>query len=149
MKHTSKFLALLLVALAHTAHAQYSIDWYKISGGGGTSTNGQYSLSGTIGQQDASGAASSGNYSITGGFWSLYAVQTTGAPLLTITPSGNRAIISWPSPSTGFLLQTNGNISTTNWVNYTGSIVTNVPGTNNSVTINPPTGKLFFRLMHP
>src|ERR1017187_4895147 len=63
---------------------EYSIDWYKVSSGGGTSTGGVYSVSGTIGQPDASGAISGGNYSLTGGFWALYAVQTPGAPLLTI-----------------------------------------------------------------
>src|SRR5471030_636315 len=48
----SAALALLLSTIIFqpsTAHTQsYSIDWYKISGGGGTSTNGQYLLSGTI-----------------------------------------------------------------------------------------------------
>ena len=33
----------------------YSIDWYKIAGGGGTSTDGTYPVSGTIGQPDAGG----------------------------------------------------------------------------------------------
>lgn len=31
----------------------YSIDWFTIDGGGGTSTGGVYSVSGTIGQPDA------------------------------------------------------------------------------------------------
>jgi hypothetical protein len=120
----------------------YSIDWYKISGGGGTSSNGQYAVSGTIGQHDAGGPMTGGNYSVTGGFWSLFAVQTPGAPLLTITYSGNQAIVSWSPSITGWTLQTNGNLGTTNWVNYGGVI-------NNSVTISPLTGNLFFRLNHP
>ena len=33
----------------------YSIDWHKVAGGGGTSTGSFYSMSGTIGQADASG----------------------------------------------------------------------------------------------
>src|ERR1039458_5110991 len=70
----------------------YSIDWYKIAGGGGTSSNGQYTVSGTIGQHDASGVMTGGAYSLTGGFWALYAVQTPGAPLLTITYAANQAI---------------------------------------------------------
>jgi hypothetical protein len=145
--------ASLLLTLA--AHAQsYSINWYKIAGGGGASagTNGSnvYSISGTIGQQDASGSMSGGNYSLTGGFWSLIAlVQTTGAPSLSITKSGNSAIISWPYPSTGFFLQTNSILSKTNWSNYTGTIVTNGAGTSNSATITPPVGNLFFRLANP
>jgi hypothetical protein len=57
----------------------YSIDWYKIAGGGGTSSSGQYSVSGTIGQPDAGGAMTGGGYSLTGGFWSLISVvQTPG-----------------------------------------------------------------------
>ena len=43
-----------------------SVDWYKIAGGGGTSTGGTYQVSGTIGQPDASGAMTGGNYSLTG-----------------------------------------------------------------------------------
>src|ERR1035438_8471116 len=91
-----------LVLLTLTAHAQnYTIDWFKISGGGGTSTNGQYSLSGTIGQHDAGGPMTGGGYSLYGGFWALYAVQTPGAPLLTIElTTTNTAMVYWPSPST-------------------------------------------------
>ena len=131
----------LLVLAAFSAQAQsYSIDWYKVSGGGGTSTGGQYSLSGTIGQHDASGAMSGGNYSVTGGFWSLFAVQTPGAPLLIITRVGNQAIVSWDSSVTGWTLQTNNNLSTGTWGNYLGVVV------NNSATNSPPTGTVFFRL---
>ena len=45
----------------------YSVDWHKFSGGGGTSTNTQYSVSGTIGQPNA-GHMSGGNYALDGGF---------------------------------------------------------------------------------
>ena len=49
----------------------YAIDWFTIDGGGGmASTGGEYSMSGTIGQPDASVATmSGGSYSLTGGFW--------------------------------------------------------------------------------
>ena len=50
------------------AVAQYAIPWWKVAGGGGTSTNGQYSLSGTIGQPDAGGPLTHGQHSVTGGF---------------------------------------------------------------------------------
>ena len=123
----------------------YSIDWHKVAGGGGTSTGSVYSVSGTIGHADASGAMTgpvtgTNYYSLTGGFWSLYAVQTPGAPLLTITYAGNQAIVSWPSSVTGWTLQTNANLATPTWGNYFGQIV------NNSVTNAPPKGNLFFRL---
>ena len=122
----------------------YSIDWYKISGGGGTSTGGTYQVSGTIGQHDASGAMSGGNYSVTGGFWSLIqVVQTPGAPTLIITHIGSQAIVSWDPSATGWTLQTNNNLSTGTWGNYAGTVV------NNSVTNSPPTGNVFFRLKQP
>jgi hypothetical protein len=138
-----KILFLLLSLLVPTiSFAQsYSIDWYKISAGGGTSTGGVYTVSGTIGQPDASGAMSGGNYSVTGGFWALIqVVQTPGAPLLIITHVGNQAIVSWDSSATGWTLQTNNNLSTGTWGNYLGQVV------NNNATNSPPTGTVFFRL---
>ena len=135
-------LSLLWLALGARAQS-YSIDWYKIAGGGGSSSNAQYQLSGTIGQPDASGAMTGGNFSLTGGYWSLVAVQTPGAPLLTITYANHQAIVSWPSSVTGWTLQSNNKAGATNWVNYAGSVV------NNAVTISSPTGNQFFRLTHP
>ena len=64
-------LIILALAVLSARAPSYSIDWYKIAGGGGTSTGGVYSVSGTIGQPDASGAMTGGNYSVTGGFWSI------------------------------------------------------------------------------
>jgi hypothetical protein len=139
--------ALLLLAL--TAHAQsYSIDWYKVSGGGGTSSNGQYVLSGTIGQHDAGGPMTGGNYSLYGGFWALYAVQTAGAPLLSIElTTTNTAIVYWLSPSTGFNLQVNTNLATTNWFTPPQSVTDN--GTIRYILVNPPAGRGFYRLKSP
>ncbi|HWN96366.1 MAG TPA: hypothetical protein VNT99_15150, partial [Methylomirabilota bacterium] len=64
------WIALLgIISFLTSARAQsYSIDWFTIDGGGGTSTGGVYSVSGTIGQPDA-GTMSGGNYSLAGGFW--------------------------------------------------------------------------------
>jgi hypothetical protein len=145
-----KYLLLIVLLLASSAaYAQsYSIDWHKISGGAGTSTGGVYSVSGTIGQPDASGALTGGSFSVMGGFWSLIAVvQTPGAPLLTITRSGANVIVSWPSPSTGFLLQQNTNLATTNWTSFPGPVGDD--GTTKRATNSPATGNKFFRLISP
>src|ERR1039457_4541004 len=124
---------LALLSMASISSAQsYTIDWYKVSGGGGASTGGIYQVTGTIGQPDASGAMSGGNYAVTGGFWSLSAVQSPGAPLLTIPRIGNQAIVSWSPSVTGWTLQTNANLATPTWGNYLGASV------NNSVTNAPP-----------
>jgi hypothetical protein len=144
-KHSAS--AALFLAASFTALAQsYSIDWCKIAGGGGTSTGGVYSVSGTIGQHDASGAMAGGNYSLTGGFWSfLSVVQLPGSPKLTITlTTTNTTVVSWPSPSTGFALQHNSNLSTTNWV--TPAETVNDNGTIKYIIVAPPTGSRYFRL---
>ena len=144
-----KLFLLLGLLIPGTGFAQsYSIDWYKIAGGGGTSTGGTYQVSGTLGQPDASGAMTGGNYSLTGGFWSLIAVvQTAGLPNLTITFVGpNSVVVSWLDAGS-YTLQTNNNLNTSNWLGYGGTINT-VNGTN-SVTVTPPTGNLFFRLKQP
>jgi hypothetical protein len=139
--------AMVLLLTAVCAHSQpYTINWYKIAGGGGTSSGGVYSVSGTIGQHDAGGSMTGGSYSLTGGFWSLIGVvQTPGAPLLTITfdPQIPVVTISWPSSGGSFKLQTNGNLTTSNWVDYNDT-VTSAAGTN-SITAQP-NGNLFFRL---
>ena len=71
MKTQILILCLLTVAFCLSATAQSNtIDWYKVSGGGGTATRGVYSISATIGQPDASSAMSRGNYSVTGGNFS-------------------------------------------------------------------------------
>ncbi len=143
------FISLTLLLLA-PAVAQYSIDWHKISGGGGTSTGGVYSVSGTIGQHDATAnnALTGGSYSVTGGFWSLYAMQTPGAPLLSIRlTSTNTAMVFWPSPSTGFNLQMNTNVATTNWSSVAESIQDN--GAIKFIIVTPPAGNRYFRLKSP
>ncbi len=141
--------AVVLALSANSASAQsYSIDWFKISGGGGTSSNGQFTVSGTIGQHDAGGPMVGGNFSLTGGFWSLLSVvQTIGSPTLRIfLTSTNTAVVAWPTSASGFNLQQNTDLNTANWVSA-GSFF--VVGSEDQVVITPPTGRKFFRLVHP
>ena len=112
-------LALVVASTAISASAQnYSIDWFTIDGGGGTSSGGVYSLSGTIGQPDAGATMTGGQYTLVGGFWALpFAIQEPGTPLLAIEPFGpGQARISWSPNTPGFLLQENVNLNTANWV---------------------------------
>src|SRR5580765_1321498 len=139
---------LIQLGLSSMLGQTYSIDWHTIDGGGGTGTGGAYSVSGTIGQPDAGPAMSGGNFSITGGFWSLLAVQTPRAPLLTITLSStNTVMVSWPSPSTGFGLQQNPNLNTPNWTTPSETVTDS--GTNKFIIVNPPTGSRYYRLFKP
>jgi hypothetical protein len=152
MKNLIFFLALLIPTLSHAQ--AYSIAWYKVAGDGGASsgTNGSsvYSVSGTIGQQDAGNAMSGGNYSLTGGFWSLvFVVQTPGTPNLTIAQSDNSVIVSWPNTGS-YTLQQNSNLAApAAWATSGYPVTTNSPAGTNNVTITPPAGRLFFRLANP
>lgn len=146
-------LLLLLSTLIYqpsTAFGQsYSIDWFTIDGGGGTSTGGVFSVSGTIGQPDAGALMTGGNYALQGGFWAIQAVQTPGAPLLSIarTPT-NTVAVFWPSPSTGWVLQQNTNsVSSVNWSNVLTAPVDD--GTTKTLIVNPPAGNRFYRLFKP
>ena len=73
-----------------------------------------------------------GSYSLTGGYWALYAVQTPGLPNLTITYSGNSVLVSWPNTDAW---SANSSWTTTNGTNY--------------LNLTSPTGNLFFRLSNP
>jgi hypothetical protein len=136
---------LTFLAITISVRAQsYSIDWYKVSGGGGMSTGATYQVTGTIGQPDASGPMTGGNYSVTGGFWSLISVvPTPGAPPLAISHAGNAVTVYWQNVS-GWSLQQNSSVaSPASWSASSG--VTTANGTN-YLNLTSPTGNLFFRL---
>jgi len=144
----SWLLGAILCAFGSAASAQYSIDWYTIDGGGGTSTGGVYTVSGTIGQPDA-GSMSGGNYTLTGGFWSVVAaVQTPGAPRLRVFhTTTNTVVVAWPNPSTGFILQQNSDLNSASWTEV--STPATVVGDEKQLIINPPAGNRFYRLQKP
>jgi len=148
MKRLLCFSVLTLAATLCVRAQNYSIDWFTIDGGGGTSTGGAYSLSGTIGQPDA-GKMAGGNYTIDGGFWGLLAaVQTPGAPLLRIfLTATNSAVVAWPTAAGGFTLEQNGNLAGGPWSNVTNTV--NVVGSENQVIVAPPIGNKFYRLRSP
>jgi hypothetical protein len=144
-----KLILILTLLLPLGSHAQsYSINWLTIASGGGTSTGGVYTVTTTIGQSIAGGTMTGVYYAVTTGFWSPFAVQTPGAPVLSITLTAtNTAMVYWPSPSTGYSLQVNTDLTTTNWVAPPETVTDN--GTIKLIIVNPPTGKRFYRLQHP
>jgi hypothetical protein len=141
-------LAALLVGSQALLGQNFTLNWYKVVGGGGASTGGTYQVSGTIGQPDASGAMSGGQYSVTGGFWSLFAVQTPGAPYLWVMRTAtNTVCVWWAVSSTSWQLQATTNLVPTGSV-WTGrAYVTN--GANCVYIESPPSGNRFYRLYNP
>jgi len=141
---------LLHSAFCLCANAQsYSIDWWTVNGGGGGSTGGVYTVTGTIGQPDA-GAMSGGNYTLQGGFWGIVAaVQTPGAPVLTITRSNTTVVVSWPLPAEGWVLEWTNRVDGVSapWPQIPPPYQTN--GSNLQVTEPFPAGNRFYRLRKP
>ena len=139
----------LAVAVPLAARAQYSLDWATIDGGGGTSTGGVYSVTGTIGQPDA-GTMSGGTYTLAGGFWSLIAaVQTPGAPYLSVIRSNSAVVVSWPLPAEGWVLEWTNALPRVSspWPQLPPPYQTN--GANLQFTETLPTGNKIYRLHKP
>ena len=134
----------LLLPITKVNAQPYKLAWSNTKGGGGTHSNGRYTLSGTIGQPEA-GTLTNGRYALNLGFQRIIAVlQTPGAPLLTITRSGANVIVSWPSPSTGFALQQNSDLAPTAWSFFSGTVNSNA--TTLSITVPASPGNKFYRL---
>jgi len=145
-------LAILVIVLGRctVTSAEFALDWSTIDAGGGTSTGGVYAVSGTIGQPEATTTTLTGGpYSLAGGFWSIIAIPTPGAPLLSITLNSQLStiIVSWPSPSTGWYLQQNTDLNTANWVTPPENVADN--GTQKFIIVNPSLGNRFYRLHKP
>jgi len=74
----------------------------------------------------------------------------TSTPSPALKRSGNGMLVSWPSASAGWSLQQRPDLTTGSWSpsGYNGYGISD-DGTNKSLIITPPTGNLFFRLLHP
>jgi hypothetical protein len=140
----SRLLAatLLFGATVAVQAQRYNVDWFRVAAGGGTSTNTQFAVSGTIGQHDASGPMTDGRYSVTGGFW-----QTPGGPLLTVRYlSPNQIEISWVTPAVGcFALEQTGSLSAPIWT-AVPDVVSYASGVN-EVVVTISANAQFFRLV--
>ena len=59
-----------------TGSASYDLSWFTVDGGGAAfSTNGGYTLGGTLGQPDTGPVLANGGYTLAGGFWGGAAAQ--------------------------------------------------------------------------
>lgn len=138
--------ALLLLGSGLTqAQSNWSLVRASLVSGGGVCTNGPITLRATLGQPAAGGPLTGGGYSLTGGLLAeIAAVQTPGAPLLTITNSGGNIVLSWAGPATGYVLQQTTAISGGDWTEVNLTPVDN--GGRRSVTLAVAPGNRFFRL---
>lgn len=142
-------LAILLPAAGATAQTNYAILWWSVDGGGGDSGGGQYAVRGTLGQPEA-GTISGGSFTLTGGFWSLIsAVQTPGAPYLSVTRSNAVVVVAWPQSAEGWSLTYRTVLAggTNNWTPIPPPYQTNA--THYYVVEPNPAGNRFYRLQQP
>ena len=65
---------------------------------------------------------------------------------LNVSPS-NTLYFTWTSPTTGYLLQSNASLGTTNWVTLTNTPVT--AGSSNQIVLPAPASNVFYRLTLP
>jgi hypothetical protein len=138
-------LAALLPALPLAAQTNSS-DWYTISGGGGVSTGGVYTLTSVIGQP-AANQLSGGNYQVQGGFLAAVGlVQTAGMPRLSLSLTNGQARVSWPRPADGCALEKTTTLSGSPipWGGISGAYQTNAAEVFVLEPLTP--GKQFFRL---
>ncbi|MBP7948350.1 MAG: hypothetical protein KA004_01755 [Verrucomicrobiales bacterium] len=108
---------LCIILLTGSAAAQSGGPWdiksYTLDGGGGRSTGGDWKVTGTIGQADATASKSTGGVSaVQGGFWPG-TVAEPGGPVLTITrESATHVRLTWTAAAAGCTLQQSPNLQT-------------------------------------
>jgi hypothetical protein len=102
---TLRLVITCLLALPTLVLGQSNVGWFCIGAGGGQSASATYSVIGTAGQPNAHSLAG-GNYNLLGGFWAIMLTRPASeSPQLRIARTGEKIIVAWPAPSTGFELQ--------------------------------------------
>jgi hypothetical protein len=144
------FLGWLVLTPVLLRAQNYGVDWSTITGGGGTSTGGVYTLTSTISQPTTTRVNSS-DFTIDGGFWSIVAaIQEPGAPLLSIRlTETNTLVVSWSMTWPGFALLENRDLNPKNWAQVTTPpivVATSKTTVEKHVVVPTPTGKRFYRL---
>jgi hypothetical protein len=147
-----KHVFLFLTTAAGVCFAAFTLPWSTLDGGGGKSTGTSvggtvYTLTGTIGQFDATAAPTTGDgLSMNGGFWAAIVEPLfPDHPSLTITRLGNGdANLQWQSDAAGWQIETSTNL--VQWFDLGGPITT---AGSLTVTPVPSVPKQFFRLRNP
>ena len=134
----------LMVAMAGAQN--FSIDFFTIDGGGGTSTGGEYELTGTIGQSDA-GVLEAGEFSLIGGFWGISIIQGPPFSIQKLPDSSVR--VFWSAPGTGLFLEETSSLGApfpSSWAPLLTPYNTN--GMEISITIPASEAMKFYRLRY-
>jgi hypothetical protein len=114
----------------------------------GSKEEGGFIASATIYATTASKPSTNGWYAVASAADGSKLVLTGGmpqaAPELTITYFTNQVVLSWPSSFTGFSLQHNVDLSSTNWMTISNPVF--VVGDQNQVVVSSTNRNTFYRL---
>jgi hypothetical protein len=113
---------------------QFDISHSVVAGGGGTSTNANYKVDGTIGQATAGTAMSGGQFSQTGGFWAAESATPSVSPSPTPSPT--------PTPPPSNLQFSASNYTVNEGAGFIDITVTRTAETTATVTVDFETNDL-------
>lgn len=148
-------VAAIMLAACSDVFGQFTLVRHMIGGGGGVSVgvnppNGNYTVNVTLGDPLV-GSSQGGSYTLSSGFLSSPGDQQTpeDAPELLIALNGNRMVLSWALPATGWVLDRTSALvdAATSWTEVSASYQTN--NTHVLVTIPMSAEDTFFRLRKP
>lgn len=144
MHTTVTFVSFL--AFVAVVQAQPTIDWSTMDASGGAQGSASYIVNSTVGQSDVGAPAStSANYRMVTGFWALEDIgPANGLPALSIALKESNVVISWRSPSAGFILQQTDSLEAINWVDTPAAVSDN--GFERNVSLPADVAKRFYRL---
>ncbi|HKP53636.1 MAG TPA: S-layer homology domain-containing protein [Chloroflexia bacterium] len=133
---TTLLLTLLALPVVAQVGGGFNLSWFSVDGGSITTTSGgNFSMGGTVGQPDA-GIANGGQYTWTGGFWGVTGSTATSTP--SNTPTGTfipPTATSTTTPTGTFIPPTSTNTSTSS----VGSTATATFANTNTPTYTPAT----------
>jgi hypothetical protein len=129
------------------APSDFNLDWFTVSCGD-SSSGGDYTLTGGIGAAEAVPAAG-GDFGMVAGFWSILPSLEIGElPVLRIAfVAQNSVLISWPAPSTGWVLEESTAPGASGWTDAAAPVISQ--GGDNTVRQPIPGGSRYYRLRHP
>jgi hypothetical protein len=138
--------AVLSFFAASAAQSQiFTIDYFVLSGGGGASSNAEFSVTGVIGQADAGPRLAGGPFSLDAGFSSVTAASIPAIrPVLSINKSGPTVTLLWSSMSAGFVLERTASLVLP--ISWQPAPAPEIVGSNNTVILTSPQSTMFFRL---
>jgi hypothetical protein len=137
-------LAFTAAGMLAMAAGTFQLEHAGVGSGGGTSSGGDFVVTGQIGVL-GTGQSTGGSFTLEGGSLAMFmVVQTAGAPMLTLTRVGNDVVISWPVTAIGFELEQTGNLSAPSWSGL--GMSPTVVGDHFQMTLPATGSSKFFRL---